>query len=125
MDSRGRPFKVTDDDIRETIQKNQLKKQQERGTDITIFSPRAAGMGHHIGDFKTSLEWSRASNEMIYRVTELFPKNFIGVAQLPQSPGVDPKTIDSRNRALRERNTASSASTSIPIRRAATGMRRR
>ena len=86
-------FKVTDDDIRETIEKNQLKKQQERGTDITIFSPRAAGMGHHIGDFQTSLDWSRASNEMIYRVTELFPKNFIGVAQLPQSPGVDPKSV--------------------------------
>ncbi|MGZ5895020.1 MAG: amidohydrolase family protein, partial [Xanthobacteraceae bacterium] len=47
----------------------------------------------HIGDFKTSEEWTRASNEMIYRVTELFPQNFIGVAQLPQSPGVDPKTI--------------------------------
>ena len=30
---------------------------------------------------------------MIYRVTELFPENFIGVCQLPQSPGVDPKTI--------------------------------
>jgi len=86
-------FKVTDDEIRETIEKNQLKKQQERGTNITIFSPRAAGMGHHIGDFKTSLDWSRASNEMIYRVTELFPENFIGVCQLPQSPGVEPKTV--------------------------------
>ena len=48
-------FKVTDDEIRETIEGNQLKKQQERGTNITIFSPRAAGMGHHIGDYKTSL----------------------------------------------------------------------
>jgi 4-oxalmesaconate hydratase len=86
-------FKVTDDEIRETIEGNQLKKQQERGTNITIFSPRAAGMGHHIGDFKTSLEWSQASNEMIYRVTELFPENFIGVCQLPQSPGVEPKTV--------------------------------
>ena len=86
-------FKVTDDEIRETIEGNQLKKQQERGTNITIFSPRAAGMGHHIGDFKTSLEWSQASNEMIYRVTELFPDNFIGVCQLPQSPGVEPKTV--------------------------------
>jgi len=86
-------FKISDDDIRETIKNNQLKMQQDRGTDITIFSPRAAGMGHHIGDFKTSEEWSRASNEMIYRVTELFPHNFIGVAQLPQSPGVDPKTL--------------------------------
>ena len=92
---KGQPwsaFKVTDDEIRETIEKNQLKKQQERGTNITIFSPRASGMGHHIGDLSTSIEWSQASNEMIYRVTELFPQNFIGVCQLPQSPGVDPKT---------------------------------
>ena len=28
----------------------QLKLQRERGTDVTIFSPRASGMGHHIGD---------------------------------------------------------------------------
>ena len=89
----GADVKVTDDDLRETLQTNQLKKQQERGTDVTIFSPRAAGMGHHIGDLKTSEAWSRASNEMIYRVTELFPENFIGVAQLPQSPGADPKTV--------------------------------
>jgi 4-oxalmesaconate hydratase len=84
-------FKVTDDDIRETIEKNQLKKQQERGTDITIFSPRASGMGHHVGDESVSQEWSEICNDLIARVVSLYPKNFIGVCQLPQSPGVDPK----------------------------------
>jgi 4-oxalmesaconate hydratase len=48
-------------------------------------------MGHHIGDATTSQNWSVASNDMIHRVVGLFPDNFVGVCQLPQSPGVDPK----------------------------------
>ena len=43
-------LKMSDDEIRESIEGNQLKFQKERGTDLTIFSPRASGMGHHIGD---------------------------------------------------------------------------
>ena len=41
---------ISDDEIRASIANGQLKLQQERGTDLTIFSPRAAGMGHHLGD---------------------------------------------------------------------------
>ena len=83
-------LKVSDDEIRETIEKNQLRIQKERGIDLTIFSPRAGGMAHHIGDEMTSRDWSRACNDMIHRVCTLFPENFIGVCQLPQSPGVSP-----------------------------------
>ena len=83
--------KITDDEFRSSIEGNQLRIQRERGTNLTIFSPRAAGMGHHIGNEETSRVWSRLSNDCIYRVTQLFPKNFIGVAQLPQSPGVAPE----------------------------------
>jgi len=83
-------LKVSDDQIRESIENGQLKLQRERGTDLTIFSPRAAGMGHHIGDAAISLEWSQACNELIHRVCSLYPENFIGVCQLPQSPGVAP-----------------------------------
>jgi len=82
---------ITDDQLRETIDKGQLRIQQARGSDLTIFSPRAAGMAHHVGDQKTSEDWSRVCNDLIYRVSEMFPKNFIGVCQLPQSPGVDPR----------------------------------
>jgi 4-oxalmesaconate hydratase len=85
-------LKVTDDEVRETIEGNQLRIQRERGTDVTIFSPRAMGMSHHIGDFSISNAWSQVCNEMIHRVCTLFPKNFIGVCQLPQSPGVAPET---------------------------------
>ncbi len=83
-------LKITDDQIRESLEGAQLKFQRERGTDLTIFSPRAAGMGHHIGDARTSLEWTRLCNDLIHRVCTLYPRNFIGVCQLPQSPGVSP-----------------------------------
>lgn len=83
---------ISDDDIRESIEINQLAKMTERGSDLTVFSPRASFMAHHIGDFETSSTWAGICNELIYRVTQLFPDNFIGAAMLPQSPGVDPKT---------------------------------
>ncbi len=54
-------LKMTDDEIRESIEGDQLKLQRERGTDLTIFSPRASGMGHHVGDFAVSQEWSRSA----------------------------------------------------------------
>ena len=65
---------------------------QERGSDLTIFSPRASFMAHHIGDFEVSSTWAAICNELCWRVSKLFPDNFIGAAMLPQSPGVDPKT---------------------------------
>ena len=36
------------------------------------------------------------------RASRSIPKNFIGVCQLPQSPGVPPKNSDRRARALRQ-----------------------
>ena len=43
-------LKMSDDEIRESLEQNQIRLQKERGTDVTIFSPRASGMGHHVGD---------------------------------------------------------------------------
>jgi 4-oxalmesaconate hydratase len=80
---------ISDDEIRESIEKNQLKLITERGSDLTIFSPRASAMGHHEGDQSVSLEWTIACNNLIKRVVDLFPDSFVGVAQLPQSPGAD------------------------------------
>lgn len=80
-------LQITDEQIKESIEQNQLKLQQERGTDLTVFSPRASWMGHHIGNIHTSKNWSEHCNDLIYRIVELFPKNFVGVCQLPQSPG--------------------------------------
>jgi 4-oxalmesaconate hydratase len=81
---------ISDDQIRESLEGAQLRFQRERGTDLTIFSPRASAMAHHIGDETTSLNWSRACNDLIHRVCSLYPANFVGVCQLPQSPGVPP-----------------------------------
>jgi 4-oxalmesaconate hydratase len=83
-------LKVSDDEVRETIEKNQLRIQRERGVDMTIFSPQAGGMAHHIGNEITSKHWTQACNDMIHRVCTLYPDNFTGVCQLPQSPGVNP-----------------------------------
>src|SRR6187549_1318523 len=84
-----RSLSITDDQLREAVQP-QLKFQSDRGTDVTIFSPRASAMAHHIGDLTTSTHWTEHCNDLIHRVCELFPKNFVGVCQLPQTPGVTP-----------------------------------
>jgi 4-oxalmesaconate hydratase len=82
--------RISDDQIRDSLENAQLKLQRERGTDLTIFSPRASAMAHHIGNETTSGRWSHACNDLIHRVVELYPRNFVGVCQLPQSPGVSP-----------------------------------
>jgi 4-oxalmesaconate hydratase len=82
------PARISDDEIRESIERNQLKLQRERGADVTLFSPRASAMAHHVGDEAVSLAWTRACNDLIKRVVDLYPENFVGVCQLPQSPGV-------------------------------------
>jgi 4-oxalmesaconate hydratase len=81
---------ISDDEIRQSLENAQLKLQRARGTDVTIFSPRASAMAHHLGDETTSKHWTQACNDLIHRVCELYPRNFVGVCQLPQSPGVAP-----------------------------------
>ncbi|MDT7745234.1 MAG: 4-oxalmesaconate hydratase [Actinomycetota bacterium] len=79
---------IPDDAIRESVEGSQLPLMAERGIDLTIFSPRASAMGHHRGDEAVSTAWTRASNDLVARVVDLFPQHFAGVGQLPQSPGV-------------------------------------
>lgn len=77
---------ISDDQIRETIDNNQLRLLRERGADMTIFSPRASAMAHHVGDEAVSRAWTRRCNDLIARVVGLYPETFVGVCQLPQSP---------------------------------------
>ena len=81
---------IGDDQIRESLEGAQLKLQRARGTNVTIFSPRAMGMGHHIGNETTSRHWSEHCNDLIHRACTLYPDNFVAVCQLPQTPGVPP-----------------------------------
>ena len=78
---------ISDAAICESIEQNQLKLLRERGADLTIFSPRASAMAHHIGDTTTSVQWARANNDLIRRVVDLYPDHFVGSAQLPQVAG--------------------------------------
>src|SRR5215471_8846406 len=66
-------LRISDDELRASIEQNQLRVMLERGSDLTVFSPRASFMAHHIGDFNVSAAWSAICNELIYRISRLFP----------------------------------------------------
>lgn len=80
---------ISDDDIRETIEANQLRLLKERGADMTIFSPRASAMAPHVGDQSVAVKWAQVCNDLIARVVGLYPETFAGVCMLPQSPEAD------------------------------------
>jgi 4-oxalmesaconate hydratase len=94
---------ITDDDLRQAVEANQLRLMNERGSDLTVFSPRASFMAHHIGDFMVSSAWARICNDLVHRVATLYPDRFAMGAMLPQSPGVDPATcLPELRRAVEE-----------------------
>ena len=96
---------ISDAEIRETIEANQLKLIKERGADITIFSPRASAMAPHVGDQAVASEWAKRCNDLIYRVTQLFPDTFVGGCMLPQSPKSDLKeSVRELRRCVEELN---------------------
>ena len=78
---------ISDEEIATSIRENQLRLIRERGLDVTLFSPRASAMAHHVGDAEVSQAWAEANNDLIARVVGLFPESFVGVCMLPQSPG--------------------------------------
>ncbi|MEN9559988.1 MAG: hypothetical protein RLZZ502_1199 [Pseudomonadota bacterium] len=84
---------ISDDEIRASLEGAQLKLQRERGTDLTIFSPRASFMAHHLGNQAVSEQWASVCNDLIYRVCQLYPDNFAPACMLPQSPGVSPANV--------------------------------
>jgi 4-oxalmesaconate hydratase len=80
------PAPISDDQLRESVEGNQLRVLRERGGDVMVFSPKASGMEHHVPDADVANAWARASNDLVHRVSELFPEHFAPVAQLPQTP---------------------------------------
>jgi 4-oxalmesaconate hydratase len=84
------PPHISDEEIRSAITDNQLKGMQERGVDLTIFSPRAMGMDHHCGDEASNVVWAQYCNDLVHRVCQMFPQQFVGVSQLPQVAGQKP-----------------------------------
>jgi 4-oxalmesaconate hydratase len=87
--SRPAPVRpsIGDGELVESVENHQLKVLRERGGDVMVFSPKASGMEHHVADPDTARDWARQSNDLVARVTELFPRHIAGVCQLPQTPG--------------------------------------
>jgi 4-oxalmesaconate hydratase len=77
---------ITDEMLVKSVEP-QLRFQKDRGSDLTVFSPRASGMGHHVGTEEVGQVWSRMSNDLIHRICTLLPDNFAPAGQLPQFPG--------------------------------------
>lgn len=78
---------ISDDELRASIEQNQLRVLRARGSDLIVLSPRASAMGHHVPDPATARAWSAASNDLVARIVGLFPEHFAGGCQLPQTPG--------------------------------------
>ena len=95
ISNMGRPAKgaatITDDEIRSSLEKGQIRLLDERGIDVMLFSPMASAMGHHFGNALVSRHWTEVNNDLIHRVCKLYPERFVGVCSLPQSPGVSPR----------------------------------
>ncbi|HTI42146.1 MAG TPA: amidohydrolase family protein [Vicinamibacterales bacterium] len=94
ISSMGKPVKsavnISDDEIRASLEKGQIRLLDERGIDVMLFSPMASAMGHHFGNALVSRYWTEVNNDLIHRVCRLYPARFVGVCSLPQSAGVSP-----------------------------------
>ncbi len=53
---------ISDEVLIKSVQP-QIKFQTERGGDLTIFSPRAGGMAHHVGTEAISRQWTTLCND--------------------------------------------------------------
>ena len=107
ISNMGRPKKtavsISDDEIRASLEKGQIKLLDERGIDVMLFSPMASAMGHHFGSEAISRHWTEVSNDLIHRVCSLYPDRFVGVCALPQSPGAKPAgCIEELERCVKE-----------------------
>ncbi|MCW2583662.1 MAG: 4-oxalomesaconate hydratase [Klenkia sp.] len=81
------PPVISDEELRASVEDHQLRVLRARGGDLMLLSPRASGMGHHVTDPGTASRWAQTSNDLIARLTRLYPDHFAGVCQLPQTPG--------------------------------------
>jgi 4-oxalmesaconate hydratase len=78
--------RISDDELRESVEGNQLRVLRERGGDVMLFSPKASGMEHHVPDPTLASAWAQISNDLVHRVAGLYPTTIAPVAQLPQTP---------------------------------------
>ena len=103
------------------IESGQLKLQRERGTDLTLFSPSAGRMAHHLGNETTSLRvgggLQRSHPPRLHAVPGQLRRRLPAAAVARRAAG----ELHPRAASAASRSSASSAATSTRIRRAATG----
>ena len=102
----GEPFPpyptITDDEIVETIETNQLRLLRERGADLTLFSPRASAMEHHVGDESVSLAWSSACNDLISARCRTLSRDLLRRRPTPPVARCRRRTLRRRTGAMRQ-----------------------
>lgn len=77
---------ISDDELRECLEPNQLRVLTDRGEDLMLFSPKASAMRHDLSDARVASAWARACNDLVHRAARLYPTRLAPVAQLPQTP---------------------------------------
>ena len=102
---------ISDREIRDSLENAQLKLQRERGTDLTIFSPRASAMAHHIGNETTSQAVDRScATTSSTASARSIPTISSGSASCRSRPAYRPSTAPPNSSAA-SRSSASSAAT--------------
>ena len=100
-------LKISDDELRESIETNQLRLMKERGSDLTIFSPRASFMAHHIGDFEVSQHLGRDLQRAVLPRRAAVPRPLHARGDAAAEPGRRPDDLHPRagevRRAVRQR----------------------
>src|SRR6266511_3477616 len=85
------PAEISDEQIHDSIERNQLRLLRERGGDLMLFSPKASGMEHHVADLATARSWARVGNDLLHRVIGadnlLFASEMLGAVR-----GTNPQT---------------------------------
>jgi 4-oxalmesaconate hydratase len=105
---RGR-LKLSDDQIVAALNlpvhggTSHLKQLEEVGTDIQIISPRPYQLMHSEKPATIVRYFTEACNDLTARQCQLFPDKFIGMASLPQSMEVGPKSwVEELERCVKE-----------------------
>ena len=125
---RGRPGPAAvPDDLRRRDPRDdrdgQLRLQASAAPTSRSSRPRASGWATTSATSTSAARWAEHCNDLVARVVQLYPDDFVGVCQLPQSPGVADRRTRSSSCAGASTSWASSAATSTPTRAAASGPR--
>ena len=108
-------LKISDDELRELIELNQLKLMKERGCDLTVFSPARQLHGPSHRRLRRQLDLGCDLQRAVLPRLAALPRQFHRRGDAAAEPRVEPKTcIPELDNACA--TTASSPSISIPIR---------